>query len=105
MTVRVIVADWILPGDADPFSDGAVVAFGDGTIEHIGRAEDVLRDERFRGLETERVHGLVMPGLVNAHTHIELSALRGRVPAGGGFVTWVQRLIAVRRELQPEEES
>jgi cytosine/adenosine deaminase-related metal-dependent hydrolase len=65
----------------------------------------VLGDERFRALVTERVHGLVMPGLVNAHTHIELSALRGLVPAGGGFLPWVERLIGARLELHEDEEA
>ncbi len=40
--------------------------------------------------------GLLMPGLVNAHTHLELSFLAGRVPPAGDFVEWVQRLVAAR---------
>ena len=29
--------------------------------------------------------GMLIPGLVNAHLHIEMSWLRGQVPPGGGF--------------------
>ncbi len=105
MSVRVILADWVLPGDAAPIEAGAVVVESDGTIAHVGIAADVLADDRFAALDSERVRGLVMPGLVNAHTHIELSALRGRVPAGGGFLPWVERLIGARVELQPDEEE
>ena len=32
----------------------------------------------------ERTHGVAFPGLVNAHTHVELSSLRGKVPGGRG---------------------
>ncbi len=39
----------------------------------------------------------VLPGLVNAHTHLELSHLRGRVPPSDSFVTWVRDVVASRR--------
>jgi aminodeoxyfutalosine deaminase len=42
---------------------------------------------------------------VNAHTHLELSALRGHVPGGAGFVAWVERLIGARSEISPEEDA
>jgi cytosine/adenosine deaminase-related metal-dependent hydrolase len=39
-----------------------------------------------------------MPALVNAHTHLELSYLHGRVPPAGSFTEWVQPLMALRRQ-------
>jgi cytosine/adenosine deaminase-related metal-dependent hydrolase len=38
----------------------------------------------------------VLPGLVNAHTHLELSHLRGRVPPAAEFVDWLRQLIIAR---------
>jgi cytosine/adenosine deaminase-related metal-dependent hydrolase len=87
-------ADWLIPGDAPPIADGSVVVDGDGTVVEVGR-----------GGGGERIRGILMPGLVNAHTHLELSALRGRVPGGGGFLAWVERLIGARVELQADEEG
>ena len=43
--------------------------------------------------------GVIMPGLVNDHTHLSLSALAGKVEPGSGFLTWVRSLIEVRRNL------
>ena len=42
----------------------------------------------------ERVSGLLLPGLINAHTHLELSWLRGRVPGGVGLEPWVLSLLS-----------
>lgn len=39
-----------------------------------------------------------MPGLVNAHTHLELSYLRGQVPAAESFVTWIRGVVGARRQ-------
>lgn len=39
----------------------------------------------------------LLPGLINAHTHLELSWLRGRVPPANRFTDWVKQLVALRR--------
>jgi cytosine/adenosine deaminase-related metal-dependent hydrolase len=103
MNVRVIHADHVLPGDAPPVADGAVVVDGTGTILDVGAAFEVL--PRHQGADVVRVRGVVLPGLVNAHTHLELSAMRGKVGGGRGFIGWVESLIALRSELQAEEEA
>jgi len=40
---------------------------------------------------------VVLPGLINAHTHLELSWLRGRVPPANRFTDWVKTLVGIRR--------
>lgn len=94
--MRIIQSDWVLPGDRAPFANGEIELAEDGTITRVGEA----REPR-----VERIRGVLMPGLVNAHTHLELSALRGRVAGGGGFVAWVERLIGARVELGEGEEA
>jgi aminodeoxyfutalosine deaminase len=39
---------------------------------------------------------VLLPGLVNAHCHLELSHLRGRLERGKGFAQWVEQLVALR---------
>lgn len=47
--------------------------------------------------------GILMPSLVNAHTHLTLSALKGKPERGSGFVRWVQSLIEAREGLSMED--
>ena len=55
----------------------------DGTIVGI----DTWRDpDRQAGVEFHA--GILLPGMVNAHCHLELSCLRGAIPSGGGFAAF-----------------
>src|SRR6185436_18052096 len=72
-------------------------------VLEAGAAADLI--PRHAGLTIERVRGVVFPGLVNAHTHVELSALRGHVAGGAGFVPWVERLLCARVDVMPEEDG
>jgi cytosine/adenosine deaminase-related metal-dependent hydrolase len=44
----------------------------------------------------------LVPGLINAHTHLELSHLAGKIPAGLGFPGWADRLFGALRGQRPE---
>ncbi|MEO6411267.1 MAG: formimidoylglutamate deiminase [Pedococcus sp.] len=51
----------------------------------------------------ERLHGVVLPGFANAHSHAFHRALRGRTHGdGGNFWTWRQQMYAVTRHLTPD---
>jgi cytosine/adenosine deaminase-related metal-dependent hydrolase len=103
MKARVVHADALLAGDVAPLRDGALVLDEEGTVLDVGRAADVL--PRHAGAPVEIARGVVMPGLVNAHTHVELSALRGKVSGGHGFVPWVERMMGLRASERPEEDT
>jgi cytosine/adenosine deaminase-related metal-dependent hydrolase len=46
--------------------------------------------------------GIIMPMLVNAHTHLELSALKKCIPMDMGFTFWIQNLVATRTLTDPK---
>ena len=85
-------AAWVCPIDRPPIKDGVVSVAGQ-TIVDVGRRAPGagLRD-------LGRV--ALLPGLVNAHTHLELSWLRGRVPPAHNFIDWVKQLVALRRGIE-----
>jgi len=93
---RLLSAPWVLPIGAPPLREGAVVVDGDGVIVAVG-PRAALRAAHAALPET-RGEGTLLPGLVNAHTHLELSALAGRVPGGGGVIAWTRALAGQLRE-------
>ena len=103
MSVRAIHADAVITGDGAALSDGAVVVASDGTVRAVGPASELL--PKHAGIAIDRVRGVIFPGLVNAHTHIELSAYRGKVAGGRGFVDWVDRFIGTRAETPRDDEE
>lgn len=92
---RLVSAPWVVPVSAPPLREGAVVLDADGVIVATG-PRAALRQVHAALPET-RGEGVVLPGLVNAHTHLELSALAGRVPGGGGVIAWTRALAAQLR--------
>jgi 5-methylthioadenosine/S-adenosylhomocysteine deaminase len=67
--VTVVSADWVLPVDGEPIEDGAV-AFEDGRIVAVGRRDELGEGERFD-------EAAIVPGFVNAHTHLEYAVYAG----------------------------
>jgi aminodeoxyfutalosine deaminase len=98
---RIVHADVVLPGEAAPVFDAAVVVAQDGLVLDVGPAGQVL--PRHAGAPVERFAGAIGPGLVNAHTHIELSSLRGKIAGGAGFVPWLESMMAARGATEPHE--
>jgi cytosine/adenosine deaminase-related metal-dependent hydrolase len=71
-------------------AEAAVVVNGAGTIVALGpRAE--MRSA-FSSLPEERAEGALLPGLVNAHTHLDLSILAGRLSGGQGLAAWAMQV-------------
>jgi aminodeoxyfutalosine deaminase len=90
--LRTLTASWVVPVDRPPLRDGRV-AVRDGRIAWVGQpGEPGEPPWPVRDLGT----GVLLPGLVNAHCHLELSHLKGALHGERGFVAWVEELVSAR---------
>jgi cytosine/adenosine deaminase-related metal-dependent hydrolase len=89
-------AGWVVPIVAPPIRDGFV------TVDWDARIRAVSADHGDRGRVIDLGDVALVPALVNAHTHLELSFLCGRVPPSASFNDWVTTLMTLRRSISPD---
>ena len=90
-------ASWVLPISSPALRHGTVVEDG-GRIVYVGPRNSAPSG----GDDVDLGHVILMPGLVNAHCHLELTAMRGFLD-GLAFREWIVRLTSARRAvLTPE---
>lgn len=87
--MKSYTAEWVLPMTGAPIHRGSV------SIEN-GRVAGV--DDRAPAGSIDLRNVAILPALVNAHTHLELSYLQGRVPPTDRFLDWIRTVMAARRE-------
>jgi aminodeoxyfutalosine deaminase len=85
----VFRAGWVIR-DPGTILNNAGIAVADGKITRV--LDPVPKDRSV----TDCGPGILMPALVNAHLHLELSALKNRLPLGKGFAPWVEALLRER---------
>ena len=94
--MQIYRASWVLPITAAPIRDGWVAVDG-GVIAGIGGPQEEpgpIGQEAAGRIDLG--DAAIMPALVNAHTHLELSWLRGRVGPAPTFLRWVSGMMRER---------
>lgn len=86
-------AAWVLPVVSAPLRDATVVVEG-GRITYVGPRVSAPAS----GEDVELGDAMLLPGLVNAHCHLELTAMRGFLD-GLAFRDWIVRLTSARRAI------
>jgi len=99
MPARRLSARWMLPMDGPAVENGAVLVGADGRIEAVGPDARVPRPP---DVPVERFDdALLLPGLINTHTHLELTGLGGLWP-DADFAAWIRRVRADKAARAPE---
>lgn len=97
----VYTARFLLPVAGPPVLDAAV-AVDAGRVVRCGSRADVT-DALPAAERRDFGNVALIPGLVNAHTHLELSWLAGKLPPAGDWVSWVRGLLETRTSEDPQK--
>jgi cytosine/adenosine deaminase-related metal-dependent hydrolase len=87
-----ITARWILPGDGEPIEDG-LIEITDGLITDVTSRRGAPDRST-----VDLGNAAIIPGLVNAHAHLEFADLSEPIQPAAPFTDWIQSLLAYRRE-------
>ncbi len=89
-------AGWVITDPKTIIRDG-IIHVSNGRITAVKNGKTISPDP-----VVDHGPGVLMPALINAHTHLELGALKGMLPHTEGFESWVRHLIKARAEMGPE---
>ncbi|HBB94300.1 MAG TPA: hypothetical protein DC054_02820 [Blastocatellia bacterium] len=99
---KIYTARWVLPIVAAAINDGAIV-INDSKIAAVGDRAAILR--AFPGALVEDFgNAAILPGLINAHSHLELTVMRGFLEREEhDFFAWLRKLTLARLQMTDED--
>lgn len=86
--------------DGPPIENGAV-AVRDGRIQAVGRFEEVAR--LFHGGVLDLEERVILPGLINAHCHLDYGMMRRTISPQASFAEWIRRINALKRSCDDDD--
>src|SRR6478672_954605 len=83
-----------------PIENGAVAVSGNRIVD-VGRFDDVKA--RNAGNTVDLGEQALLPGLINAHCHLDYTCLRGKIPPQKSFADWIRAINAEKAKLSTED--
>jgi cytosine/adenosine deaminase-related metal-dependent hydrolase len=96
----IIRARTVVPMTGDPIENGAVMVNGN-KIAGVGRFDDIRRHHRADVLDLGE--SVLLPGLINAHCHLDYTALRGKISPHQSFADWIRAINAEKARLSAQD--
>ena len=100
--MRIITARYVLPITSEPIENGAV-AIQDDSILDVGSAGEL--EKKFpEAIIEDFTNAAILPGFVNCHSHLEITAMRGALDdVEHDFTAWLIKLTSIRSSMSDEE--
>ena len=96
----IIRARTVVTMDRAPIENGAVAVSGNRIVD-VGAFDDVKA--RNAGNDLDLGAKVLLPGLINAHCHLDYTCLRGKIPPQDSFTDWIRAINAEKSELSPKD--
>lgn len=99
-TISLISARYVYPVTASPIEHGAVAVIGERIVA-VGAAAELA--SRYPDARHVRLgEAALVPAAINAHTHLELTALKDAIPSGLDMASWIIALMRARGALDTD---
>jgi len=96
----IIRAGTVVTMDGLPIDNGAVAVSG-SRITNVGKFSDISATNSGEQI-VDLGEQALLPGLINAHCHLDYTCLRGKIPPPKSFTEWIQAINAEKANLSPE---
>src|SRR6476469_2190764 len=96
-TPMIIRARTVVTMDRALIENGAVAVSGNRIVD-VGAFDDVKAHNTGNHLDLGAK--VLLPGLINAHCHLDYTCLRGKIPPQKSFTDWIRAINAEKSELQ-----
>jgi len=97
----IIRAGTVVTMDGLPIDNGAVAVSG-GRITNVGKFSDISATNSGEQI-VDLGEQALLPGLINAHCHLDYTCLRGKIPPPKSFTEWIRAINAEKANLSPED--
>ncbi len=74
-------------------------------IDDFGILKDIVKKKEIQSSEIEHYDGIIAPGFVNAHCHLELSHLFSQIYPKTGLIEFLKQVIAKRNNFNKKEQE
>lgn len=100
MNKMILKAKYIISSHSEIITDGYLTVNG-SNIETVGKSEDLNNNESFNVIDFG--NAAIMPGLINAHAHLELTDLYGIKIPDKKLTTWIWHLMRAKMKWKEQE--
>ncbi len=97
--MRKFSADIIFPVDRPPIKNGIIITDDQGNILDLLEGKPNVREKG-----VEYYEGVIVPGFINAHSHLEYAYTKGLIEPGNGLMEFIRSIVSIKQSVPVDYE-